>query len=377
MVILVCIFLCCLQPSDENFELCFQYVKSNFRHHRFLDVDSFKVTRAIKGLVEKFRVHSQEARAEALDSLTTSFLSSRLHGSYEQSEIHYGVLQLLLSLSENPTGSPWEPPRGEDPVRQGNQQLLVNVYHQCYCVCVCVCVLEEEERFDWQAYLREGIEFQTYSDSDSEWSQLSEDDDQKTTLCEERAVFNDSDVGEEDEEEQEPGGMSAQRAEVSESRTWLLSHVVYPYWKQSHPYHRPVGVASPSSHTHPHPACTLAEKWRAYREEVDPFLAPGDDITTLDEIDVVRETLWLLMGADRSFVYLVTSPGEDVEGEGEIGVRREIQLSHLTPVGTAEEPSYAFLYPFSSSFPSLPHTHTLSSLLSSSLILHSYRYIVS
>ena len=35
-------------------------------------------------LAEKFRVHSQEARAEALDSLTTSFLSSRLHGSYEQ-----------------------------------------------------------------------------------------------------------------------------------------------------------------------------------------------------------------------------------------------------------------------------------------------------
>ena len=33
---------------------------------------------------------------------------------------------------------------------------------------------------------------------------------------------------------------------------------------------------------------------RAYREEVDPFLAPGDDITTLDEIDVVRETLWLV-----------------------------------------------------------------------------------
>ena len=33
---------------------------------------------------------------------------------------------------------------------------------------------------------------------------------------------------------------------------------------------------------------------RAYREEVDPFLAPGDDVTTLDEVDVVRETLWLV-----------------------------------------------------------------------------------
>ena len=85
--------------------------------------------------------------------------------------------------------------------------------------------------------------------------------------------------------------------------------------------------------------------------------------------NVVSPLPRLLMGADRSFVYLVTSPGEDVEGEGEIGVRREIQLSHLTPVGTAEEPSYTFIYPFSSSFPSLPHTHTLSSLLSSSIAI--------
>ena len=31
-----------------------------------------------------------------------------------------------------------------------------------------MCVLEEKERFDWPAYLREGIEFPTYSDNDSE-----------------------------------------------------------------------------------------------------------------------------------------------------------------------------------------------------------------
>ena len=103
-------------------------------------------------LVEKFRVHSQETRAETLDCLTSSFLSSSLHGCYQQvspflslslslslslfplslvegscvslslsqSEIHYRVLQLLLSLSEQPTAVPWEPPREGDPVRQGN-----------------------------------------------------------------------------------------------------------------------------------------------------------------------------------------------------------------------------------------------------------------
>ena len=34
---------------------------------------------------------------------------------------------------------------------------------------MCVCVLVEEgDGFDWVAYLKEGIEFPSYSDSDSE-----------------------------------------------------------------------------------------------------------------------------------------------------------------------------------------------------------------
>ena len=53
----------------------------------------------VSRLVEKFRVLSQEARAEALDSLTTSFLSSRLHGSYEQAKNHVLLPPLPPSLS--------------------------------------------------------------------------------------------------------------------------------------------------------------------------------------------------------------------------------------------------------------------------------------
>ena len=53
----------------------------------------------VSRLVEKFRVHSQEARAEALDSLTTSFLSSRLHGSYEQAKSLILLPPLPPSLS--------------------------------------------------------------------------------------------------------------------------------------------------------------------------------------------------------------------------------------------------------------------------------------
>ena len=50
----------------------------------------------------------------------------------------------------------------------------------------------------------------------------------------------------------------------------------------------------------------------------------------------------LLLGAEKSFVYLVTSLEQMKEEEGqtkmkgrdlEVSVRREIQVSHLTPVG--------------------------------------------
>ena len=88
--------------------------------------------------------------------------------SLTQSEIHYGVLQLLLSLSEQPTATPWEPPHEEDPIHQGSNEKSQNrqrIFADTSCVCV---LLEVGDEFDWAAYLREGIEYQTYDDSGSE-----------------------------------------------------------------------------------------------------------------------------------------------------------------------------------------------------------------
>ena len=38
-----------LQPSEENFKLSFQFAKSNFRFHRYLDVNDLNVRRSVKG----------------------------------------------------------------------------------------------------------------------------------------------------------------------------------------------------------------------------------------------------------------------------------------------------------------------------------------
>ena len=95
----------------------------------------------------------------------------------------------------------------------------------------------------------------------SQWSQVSEGDDQTTklrqvslihtsvwnttdgvyVLLQERAVFNDSDVGEEDEEEEEPSGMSAQ---VKSSHTYTLTHT----HTHTHTWYK--GHQSKATHTH-------------------------------------------------------------------------------------------------------------------------------
>ena len=47
--ILIVALCAVVQEEDENFPLCLQFAQSNFRYHRFLDVDSHRVTRQLEG----------------------------------------------------------------------------------------------------------------------------------------------------------------------------------------------------------------------------------------------------------------------------------------------------------------------------------------
>ena len=44
--------------DDDNFKAALQFLMSNFRFHRFLDVNPQDVDRKVDGLVSKFRVYS-------------------------------------------------------------------------------------------------------------------------------------------------------------------------------------------------------------------------------------------------------------------------------------------------------------------------------
>ena len=140
-------------------------------------------------LSTKFRVHSQSEKAQLLQKLTEQFLELRLERSFQkvhthththttvctrmtyvhvlcvcvcvciifvcsspfQSDAHYAILLFLLDTSQSPTHASYTPP------------LSVPLPSPAY----------GGDDFDWLAYLMEGIELPTYSDTDSEVCQRS------------------------------------------------------------------------------------------------------------------------------------------------------------------------------------------------------------
>ena len=42
-------FIMIIQEDEENFDRCLQYAMSNFKYHRFLDVNSHKMKRDMEG----------------------------------------------------------------------------------------------------------------------------------------------------------------------------------------------------------------------------------------------------------------------------------------------------------------------------------------
>jgi len=64
-----------VKPEDEEkFHITYDFVMSNFKYQKFLEVDGNKVERITDGLEEKFLVHRQYKKAECFTSLCQQFL---------------------------------------------------------------------------------------------------------------------------------------------------------------------------------------------------------------------------------------------------------------------------------------------------------------
>ncbi|XP_070534275.1 gamma-tubulin complex component 5-like [Ptychodera flava] len=268
------------EEDSENFQTSVQFALSNFRFHRFLNVDSHKLDRTIDGVCEKFAVHSQPEKKEAFKKLTDSFLNSPLSSgeSHTKTDVHYGLLSLLLNLSDSPVNHSFQE-------RQATPK-------------------QEKDEFDWGKYLLEGIEIPRYYhySSDEDWS-----DDEATS----QQPANDTGIKDAQPEEV-PRALELAGSPLHSGKEWIAQNVMVQYW------HGEVEKGMWSSY----PASNIGRKWEKHLYETQPFFQLGTK-TMMTEAQIVRETIWLFCGATDGFVYKLQ--------DGRIRCNPEIQVSHLTP----------------------------------------------
>ncbi|XP_070256905.1 gamma-tubulin complex component 5 isoform X4 [Myotis yumanensis] len=274
---------------DPNFQLCLHFAWSNFRFHRFLDVDSHKVEKTIEGIYEKFIIHSDLGKAASWKRLTEEFLNASLPNIKEiKTDVHYSILSLLLCLSDSPSNSNYvEMPRDKE--------------------------VEKKDDFDWGKYLMEGEEIDLSPNIDTpNWSEESEDeDDTQSWSREDSGIQVDRTPLEEQDHNRKPGPCVSWKVDEPDARSWLEQHVVYQYW-----------TAQSSRFPHSlHLHSNLAAVWDQHLYSSDPLYVP-DDRVFVTETQVIRETLWLLSGVKKLFIFQLI--------DGKVNVRNNIIVTHLT-----------------------------------------------
>uniref|UniRef100_A0A674EAB4 Gamma-tubulin complex component n=1 Tax=Salmo trutta TaxID=8032 RepID=A0A674EAB4_SALTR len=271
--------------EDQNFQLALKFTWSNFRFHRFLDANSHKVQRSVNGIYEKLMVHSDLSKAESWVRLTEEFLNSPLPNTDGiKTDVHHSLLDLLLHLSDSPLNSNYsETPRLKE--------------------------TEKEDDFDWFGYLQEGeLDTGPYPDT-PEWSEEeSEDEDSQQPLSREDSGIQVDRTPQEDQEKTVPVTWTVGEPDA---RTWLEQHVVTPYW-QGHTPRFPHSL-----HLH----SNLLNVWDQHLYNTDPLYLP-EEKAFVTETQVIRETLWLLSGVKKHFIFQ--------HQDGKVVVRNDVVVTHLT-----------------------------------------------
>nr|XP_058958465.1 gamma-tubulin complex component 5-like [Pocillopora verrucosa] len=285
--------------SSRNFTLSVQFVLSNFRYHQFLDVNSQKVERNIDGVCQKLKVHSQLEKAEILRDLCNKFLNLPLTTQSQElikTDAHYSLILLLLTLADSPTNVDYEPPQSQQS--------------------------SEEEWFDWKSYLLDGEEEEILGlpvQYDQDWSDEEDEDldvisDSGISVVERQLADN-----EEESQRSVEHNVSDREGIISprdgREGSWISDQIVPQYWENTS-----------NNFTHTNTSewnCSIAESWDSYQSGRNPFYHSNCN-KTLTETQIVRETLWMLAGAQNTFVYRHRQYGR-------ITVQGGIQVLHLTP----------------------------------------------
>ncbi|OWK00090.1 TUBGCP5 [Cervus elaphus hippelaphus] len=143
------------------------------------------------------------------------------------------------------------------------------------------------------------------------WSEESEDENDQQSLSREDSGIQVDRTPLEEQDQNRKLGPRVIWKDEPDARSWLEQHVVHQYWtvRSSRFPH--------SLHLH----SNLATVWDQHLYSSDPLYVP-DDRVFVTETQVIRETLWLLSGVKKLFIFQLI--------DGKVTVRNNIIVTHLT-----------------------------------------------
>uniref|UniRef100_A0A8C2YWH7 Gamma-tubulin complex component n=1 Tax=Cyclopterus lumpus TaxID=8103 RepID=A0A8C2YWH7_CYCLU len=273
--------------EDQNFQLAHKFAWSNFRETAPLSHNTLSAV--FSRIHEKLMVHSDVRKAESWTGLTEEFLNSPLPNT-EGTKVSTPTTASSLCCSSCPR-RPYTPTSRRD--------------------------REEEDSFDWAQYLREGEDGDVgpYPET-PDWSEeeSEEDDGQQPISREDSGIQLDRTPLEDQDNNNNNNKASPVTWTVGEpgARLWLERHVVTPYWVA----HAPRFPHSLHLHSN------LLNVWDQHLYNTDPLYLP-EEKAFVTETQVIRETLWLLSGVKKHFIFQ--------HHDGKVSVRSNVVVTHLTP----------------------------------------------
>eukprot|EP00039_Didymoeca_costata_P003677 m.69062 g.69062 ORF g.69062 m.69062 type:complete len:958 (+) comp12025_c0_seq1:199-3072(+) len=290
-----------LKPNDHigNFARCREYVSSNFKNHNYLDPNWHNIKKVLHRLHEKFYAHSlQDASALLKEGV------DKLFNLQEDREKTTAIITFLLNVSESPTAS------------TTYVEHITNLSSQTKA--------DSDSEDDTYSNPSSGEDWGGY---ESDWSQLSdlgtqdflEDEQTPTRPLPEKLLTIESELSDvipvqekfptclEERYDINEQDTSAQQARVQRVNLELSQHKCLGALFSTKP-------------------SDLSSLWCDPVPQSVEGLLRRKFFTTLKEYQVVRETIWMLFGAE-TYVYKHISR-EDCDI---ITPRDDIQLSHITP----------------------------------------------
>eukprot|EP00054_Salpingoeca_dolichothecata_P026972 m.195078 g.195078 ORF g.195078 m.195078 type:complete len:1025 (-) comp25821_c0_seq3:841-3915(-) len=322
-----------LLPEDENYAQVEAFILSNFRHHRYLTPNSNEINRKFERLAYKFEIHSLPDRAKALTAAYQQFLSGPLPGNEPRSETHYALALLLLELSHSPSNAP----PSKQPETDANLGFIPTPLE--FDVAAMQRELQAEEE----------LLYEVVSDDDSElWSDLESDDDEPPDSPQLSPSVSPAPVPASLEQETRPEPTIEDYAIVSNPPVATLTDSIIPSVNFGAPIpvqDLPISIESENENSS---LCQLRQSsellYHLAKDRTRTQLAPLSAVIVPETV-LVRETIWMLLGAATKSVFVMQPPIAEPTTSAErcqhhldnlselkVDVIPDVTCSHLSPL---------------------------------------------